>query len=448
MHSSRELVRITPNDLVRCMCAEPTATCPNRHMQHRHTSKQSSEVQLPVETMPAATPLKLASQVHTNRHSAMAARSAANHHPSPPTDRSVIDDTPLTDLGTESGQDGSTGKQGHQGKQIEEAQELETSEGGGDSAGGDNFEHNEQSGLESDGWELTEAEGDTVLGLLRELEEESRFPPPNKPLYSELLSDLAARVLSIKKQRYTFPENIDGCAVLEESNPEDLSPDKMCWRHAGDYKLSENLPNSINCRQYAYYHMKRWRHAAGVSKSHTEGTLKFYAYEMQPDEPNGPGLQNNRYPPSIHACGEILSIPDAQTYEFHVCSRGCVHWWGYQEHASQHLKHCGGCSRCQCPHCHSERYLLPLDGRSKVREDQSVEPARKCWLFFDLFHHMFMDEEWVASVDNCRKHKLSAFHQTPEDIRLDNALKNNGFDPRKVLNSLDLLQTATTTAAD
>jgi hypothetical protein len=151
--------------------------------------------------------------------------------------------------------------------------------------------------------------------------------------------------------------------------------------------------------------------------------------ELLLDEPNGPGLQNNRFPPSIHACGEILNVQDAETYEFHVCSRGCIHWWGYQKHASQHLKRCEGCANCQCPHCHSERYMLPSGGRSRVREDQNVEPARKCWFFFDVFHHMFMDEEWVASVDDCRKHKRSAFHQTPEDTRLDNALMRTASIP-------------------
>jgi hypothetical protein len=151
--------------------------------------------------------------------------------------------------------------------------------------------------------------------------------------------------------------------------------------------------------------------------------------ELLLDEPNGPGLQNNRFPPSIHACGEILNVQDAETYEFHVCSRGCIHWWGYQKHASQHLKRCEGCANCQYPHCHSERCMLPSGGRSRVREDQNVEPARKCWFFFDVFHHMFMDEEWVASVDDCRKHKRSAFHQTPEDTRLDNALMRTASIP-------------------
>jgi cation diffusion facilitator CzcD-associated flavoprotein CzcO len=45
---------------------------------------------------------------------------------------------------------------------------------------------------------------------------------------------------------------------------------------------------------------------------------------------------------------------------------------------------------------------------------------------------MFMNEEWVAAVDDSRKHKRSAFHQTPEDARLDHALEANGFDPEKV----------------
>lgn len=287
----------------------------------------------------------------------------------------------------------------------------------------------------SDGgaWECRddEEEGDTLQGLLRALGEESRLPPPNQPLYEQLRDDLAKRILQVKRERYTFPEDVDELLNPEHSNPEDLGAEDMLWRHTGDYPLTVNWPSSITCRAYAQHHMKRWRHAANVSKSQMEETLRYNAHCLQPRERNDPGNLNNRFPPSIYACQEILHVPNAKTYEFHVCSRGCVHWWAYMDGASQHLQTCQGCRRCQCPHCHSERYKLE-GARCRIREHEHVEPAQKCWFFFDVFYHMFLDEYWVAEVQHSREQKLSAFHQTPENDRLDEALQKDGFDPKKV----------------
>jgi hypothetical protein len=115
-----------------------------------------------------------------------------------------------------------------------------------------------------------------------------------------------------------------------------------------------------------------------------------------------------------------------------VCSQGCTHFWAYKEGAARHLKNCRGCKECQCPHCHFERYILPAGGRDKIRDDESVQPASYCWFLYDVIHHKFMDATWAAAVNEAREKKLSSFHQTREDARLDRVLAENGFDPKKV----------------
>lgn len=294
-------------------------------------------------------------------------------------------------------------------------------------------EDRQESSLDSDVWE-TDDDGDTdaLCGLLRELEEEHLIPPPNQPLYQHLHDDLLQRVLKVKKERYSFSTDVGDVPEPEHSNPDDLPPDQLRWRHVGDYQISGNMPSSLSCREYAHHHMKMWRHGAHVSKSQVESTLHFNAHRMQKAELNGPGNANNRFPPSIYACQEILHVPDAKTYEFHVCPRGCVHWWGFMEHTAQHLKHCKGCAKCQCPHCNAERFCYSCR-RTSIRVDQHVEPSQKCWFFFDVFHHMFLDTSWVAAVNRSREQKLSAFHQTKEDSRLDDALELRGFDRKKVI---------------
>jgi hypothetical protein len=205
----------------------------------------------------------------------------------------------------------------------------------------------------------------------------------------------------------------------------------MRWKHCGDYPVTANMPSSISCRQYAYEQLSSWRHGADVAKSQVEANLAFQAHRVQTRERNGPGNKNNRFPPTIYACHKILHVPGARTYEFHVCSEGCVHWWGYMDDAAQHSQQCQGCDLCQCPHCHSERYQF-LGDRCRIKRHAHVEPAQKCWFFFDVFHHIFLDEAWVAGFQNSRDHKLSAFHQKLEDSRLDKSLLEHGFDPKKV----------------
>jgi hypothetical protein len=284
-----------------------------------------------------------------------------------------------------------------------------------------------------DCWEVREHDHEpaTVLGLLQSLEEEALLPPPAEPLYKQLLDDLVDRILKVKEEYYSFETDEDGAIVPETSNPEDLDPESMSWRHAGEYALTDSWEKSVTCREYAYHHMKRWRQGANVAKSQVEETLRFSAHCLQPGEPNGPGNKNNRFPPSIYACQEILKVPRAKTYEFHVCTQGCVHWWGFMEHASSHVRNCGGCDLCRCPHCSSERYILTTD-RKSVKDHAHIEPAQKCWFFFDVFHHMFLDEEWNTSYFTSTFHKLSPFHKTAENARLDKALQEQGFDPQQV----------------
>jgi hypothetical protein len=274
-------------------------------------------------------------------------------------------------------------------------------------------------------------QGSTVIGLLQLLEGNYSVPPPNAPLYQELQNDLAQRLLRVKRDRHTFSQDVDGTSIITESNPENLPPDQMCWRHTGDYSVTANLPNSATCREYAYFHLKRWRSGSGVSKSHAEETLRYFAHAYQKGEPNGPGMQNNRHPPSLYACQEILDVPDPETYEYHVCSRGCTHWWSHMNNPAQHLRSCDGCSKCQCPHCHSERYKL-LNARSRLRDSQYVEPAQKCWFFYDVFYHMFLSIEWVTAVLNSQQNKQASFHSTPENARLRECLPKHGYDHKKV----------------
>jgi hypothetical protein len=89
--------------------------------------------------------------------------------------------------------------------------------------------------------------------------------------------------------------------------------------------------------------------------------------------------------------------------------------------ASQHLKHCQDCYLCICPHCESERYVLLVGGRCELRKEQHVQPAQKCWFFFDVFFHFCMDEDWASAVLHSREHKISPFHQSPEEDRLNRA---------------------------
>jgi hypothetical protein len=61
---------------------------------------------------------------------------------------------------------------------------------------------------DSDSWEFREEENEqaTLLGVLREIEEQFLLRPPSQPLYQELQQDLLKRVLNIKRERYILPE--------------------------------------------------------------------------------------------------------------------------------------------------------------------------------------------------------------------------------------------------
>lgn len=291
---------------------------------------------------------------------------------------------------------------------------------------------------ESDDDLWPENEGGTVLGVLREMREEALVPPLSTPQFAELQRDLEDQLAKVKLERYTFPDEEEAAIEgrdYEHSNPQDLPSTEMCWRHTGDYQVSANMPNSISCREYAYHHMMQWRRGSQVTKQQIESNLAFNAYGLQKRsvELNGPGRHNNRFPPSVYACKEILMVPQAESYEFHVCPRGCVHWWAFMQSPSEHLRHCQGCKLCVCPHCKSQRYVLPPGGQCKLRQQQHVEPAQKCWFFFDVFYHSCMDEDWVSAVLHSRKNSLSSFHQSPEESRLNEALIEHAFAPEKVL---------------
>jgi hypothetical protein len=201
--------------------AEVVAAGQGRHMQHIHTTvavNPPSGNHMSVGALAATVP----HPDQTSRQAGVVSRGTADVNPPLPRGDGTKEGATLTRLESSSGQ-ASCAKKTH-GQQHNQT----TAEERGVRVEGDHFaepecvDFTECSGSDVDGWEFATAESDTVFSLFRELEEESRLPPPKKPFYNQFLFDLAERVLSIKEQRYMFSDDISG--ALEKLNSEDLQP--------------------------------------------------------------------------------------------------------------------------------------------------------------------------------------------------------------------------------
>ena len=134
-----------------------------------------------------------------------------------------------------------------------------------------------------------------------------------------------------------------------------------------------------------------------------------------------PANPNNRLPPSLHVCQQILGVQDISKYEVHVCpsNHGCLHWWTPTAHhvpdPDAHATSCNGCKLCRCPSCNTARYETAND---------RVRACLPVYFFPDVLQQFFYSREWYLAVNAARQTQDAPWYKTREHQRLKDALKD------------------------
>jgi hypothetical protein len=249
---------------------------------------------------------------------------------------------------------------------------------------------------------------------------ENRIAPSCKPQYDKLQQQLEVLLRRVRARHSvtTIPSDVQFV---------DGGDQETGWHSVAGERIGTS---DKTCLQYCYglQYIKRRSHMCNAD---LQAIMSFFGDFIHKD--NAPDNPENRIPPSLYASNKILDVPVAEQYEFHVCTgAGCFHFWHFMANPEEHLRTCEGCEKCVCPVCGMSRY--------KKNEDdwggKKVLPRQRCWFFYDIFHHWFLDQEWVEAVQASRAAQCADFHKVPEYGRLLQALTEFGFDPEKVCLSI------------
>ena len=204
------------------------------------------------------------------------------------------------------------------------------------------------------------------------------------------------------------------------ADEEDLPDGALTWAHVAGAPVCELLAPECQCtvRQAAFSIMHNMSKTSSTFDSASRG-LDFVNYQLLGGSAS-PSNPNNRLPPSLHVCQQILGVLDISDYEVHMCpfNHGCLHWWTPTAHRvpdpAAHSTSCEGCKLCRCPSCNTPRYET-ANGR--------VRACLPVYFFPDVLQQFFYSRAWYLAVYAARQAQDAPWYQTREHTRLKDALK-------------------------
>jgi hypothetical protein len=201
--------------------------------------------------------------------------------------------------------------------------------------------------------------------------------------------------------------------AAQAAQPE-LSRSALTWAEAAQLSICELIPGTCTVMQAAYSILHNMISTSSTFDAASRN-LDFINYTIfaGPPRPDNP---NNRFPPSLHVCYQIVGVKDVSDFAVHMCPNGCMHWWSTFVTPSDH-KGCQGCSTCRCPHCNCPRYHL-VKGQWRA-----MYPV---YFFPDVFQQFFSNKHWYDAVAAARAAKAAPWYSTPEYQRLEQFFTDNG----------------------
>lgn len=143
------------------------------------------------------------------------------------------------------------------------------------------------------------------------------------------------------------------------------------------------------------------------------------AFGLLPGAPS-PENVDNRFPPSMYVCYQILQVPSLSEYEVHLCPEGCLFKFDPVPDnidLSAHVRSCGGCKHCRCP-CGARRFHM---------ERGKVIPTAMCYFLHDFVEQFFWSEEWYSRVSRSRAQRLSPWYRSHEGKNRMQRLQELGY---------------------
>jgi hypothetical protein len=136
---------------------------------------------------------------------------------------------------------------------------------------------------------------------------------------------------------------------------------------------------------------------------------------------SSPDNAENRFPPSLYACYQVLQVPSISKYEVHLCPSGCFFpFEPFPDNVdvSAHLQSCTGCMLCCCPCCSAARFRF---------ERSRATPNAMCYLFHDVLQQAALTEDWFTRVSCARAKRLSPWYHSSEGQKCLKHLEEHGY---------------------
>jgi hypothetical protein len=171
--------------------------------------------------------------------------------------------------------------------------------------------------------------------------------------------------------------------------------------------VCERIPHTCSVMQAAYSILHNMLSTSSTFDAASRN-LDFINYSIfaGPPRPDNP---NNRFPPSLHICYQVVGVKDVSEFLVHMCPNGCGHWWPQFVPAKEH-NDCQGCGDCQCPNCNAFRF---------VQHRGVFDAAFPIFYFPDVFVQFFLNRQWYDAVNEARKAKKAPWFSSAEYKRLE-----------------------------